>query len=137
MLRRLRSSTAASESRPRSVNAHAEIYGVRRGVPQHRGELATEDLKHRALALSLGVRAKRRASDPACPSRRAGTRTRPRSSEGRSPVLAWADTTARSRATGSIERLVCTQSDVEELNPPLGGERTHARACHSQPIGIT
>ena len=135
---RLRSSTAASESKPRSLKAFSGSTVVGGGVAEDRGDLGLGPAPGRAPRAPPRGRRRARASEPAGLARRARGRGRGRAGAAAgSPPAARARRATGSRRTGASRASVERAGGVEEREALLGGERARrpARPIRAQ-VGL-
>ena len=135
---RLRSSTAASESKPRSLKARSGSIASAEAWPSTAATWSRTRLSTMRLALRLGQawRGGGPASPPAAGARR-GAGTSPRSTGGSTPAAAGACSAARSKraAATSARRLARAASKSARPSPSESGARGPARP-HPRHVGL-
>ena len=142
---RLRSSTAVSESKPRSLNALAGSTASATGVAEHGGGLGADQVdQQRVAARPRSARpAARPARRPAAPAAaaagaaRRAVRTRPRSSGGHAGRPAPGRAARPGRAgSGPDAAAPAARAASKQGQALLGGERGDAAAGHPLEVGL-
>ena len=134
--RRLRSSTAVSESKPRSRNGREASTARPVVVAEHRATWGGPDPaapRARSASSSAGEPLRAARPPPRRPRPTARTRTSPRSTAGTSPR---ARSARRSSADGQQDRRRRAAGRRRTAPGPLGGQRGHAGAGQPCPVGV-
>ena len=138
---RFRSSTAVSESNPRSRNDRGRLHRIRGGMPQDGRGLRPDRPGEPAPAAGPGpARPAAAASPPAARSRptaaRTGPRTRPRSRAGSPPERACAASAPGVDPGRQHRRTGPGQPGVEQLQSSVRAQRGHPGPPHPGPVRL-